>query len=259
MNALRLFSVRALRDNHVWILADAAGDAVLVDPGEAAPVAAALQAAHLNLRAILLTHHHPDHIAGVDALIAGRGDIAVYAPADERIACATDVVGEASVIHLAAPQVSFSVIAVPGHTRSHVAYYGNDLLLSGDTLFSIGCGRLFEGTPAQMLASLDRLAALPPSTRVCCGHEYTIANCRFALTVDPGNAALQRLHAAACERQQRAEPGAPSTLADELACNPFLRIDAPELVAALAARIPPGAGRIERFAELRRMKDGFRA
>ncbi len=254
MKAIRLLPVRALRDNYIWIVADAAGDAVLVDPGEAAPVLAVLEAERLHLRAILLTHHHPDHTGGVEDLVEGRADVVVAAPHDARIACATIRVADGETLRLDAPDLAFDVIGVPGHTLSHIAFHGNDLLFCGDTLFSVGCGRLFEGTPAQMLASLDRLAALPPSTRVCCGHEYTLANCAFALTVDAGNAHLRRRAADARELQARGEPSLPTLLADELACNPFLRVDAPPIVAAL------GAGdRVERFAELRRMKDAFRA
>lgn len=258
MDSLRLLPIRALRDNYVWLVADAAGHAMVVDPGEAAPVVAAMQREHLSLRAILLTHHHPDHVAGVAELVAGR-DIAVYAPVDSRITSATHRVGDGDCIEVALPATSFTVIGVPGHTSSHVAFHGHDLLFCGDTLFSAGCGRMFEGTAEQMLASLDRLAALPDSTRVCCGHEYTAANCAFALSVDPANPALLARIDEVQALQQHGTPSVPSTIAAERAFNPFLRVDADAIIVSLASQLPPNADRVMRFAALRTLKDGFRA
>ena len=253
MSEPRLTALPAFEDNYVWLMVDADRDAVVVDPGDAAPVRAALARSGLHLRAILLTHHHADHIGGAAALADDTGAI-IVAPVDPRIPSADRRVGAGDRVELDRPAFAFDVIAVPGHTTSHVAFHGHGLLFCGDTLFSVGCGRLFEGTPAQMLDSLDRIARLPATTRICCGHEYTLANCAFARTIEPDNVALARRTTECDALRARGEPTLPSTLADELACNPFLRIDAPALVGALGA-----GSRTERFAALRERKDAFRA
>jgi hydroxyacylglutathione hydrolase len=249
----------ALQDNYIWLLADA-GRAIVVDPGEAGPVLAAAGA--LDLAAVLLTHHHPDHIAGTAALLERWPGAVVFAPEDARIPEPRHQVADGERIGIG--PWAFDVIAVPGHTRSHVAYYAPDvdgvgLLFCGDTLFSLGCGRLFEGTPAQMHASLSRLAALPPETRVCCGHEYTEANARFAMAVDASNAALQRYAAKVEGLRAAGQPSLPSTLAVESACNPFLRVEAANVRAALEVRLGRGIeDAVDAFAALRAWKDGFR-
>ncbi len=252
MTDLRLIAVPALTDNLIWLLSDGAGTAVVVDPGEAAPVFAALAREHLRLGAILLTHHHGDHIGGAAELAASTG-ATIHAPVDERIGGAVMRVRDGDTVVLDAPRLRFAVIAIPGHTLSHVAYHGHGFLFCGDTLFSVGCGRLFEGSPAQMLTSLERLAALPAATLVCCGHEYTLANCAFARTLDPDNKALAMRTTEATTLRARGAQTLPSTLASERDCNPFLRIDSAALTAAFD--VPD---RIERFARLRERKDSFR-
>lgn len=255
---MRLQPLPALSDNYIWTLAGGDGQGVVVDPGEAAPVLAAADAG-LVPQAILLTHHHPDHVGGVAALRQRWPSLRVFGPADERIApILTDPVADRGTVSTGSWR--FEVLAVPGHTVSHIAFLGHGVLFCGDTLFSLGCGRLFEGTPGDMLGSLDRLAALPADTLVCCGHEYTLANAAFARVVDPGNPALKRRHEEVIAMRDTRRPTLPSTLAEELACNPFLRIDAPAVRAAVSSRLPAAADdRVAAFAELRRWKDGFTA
>ncbi|MDN5923747.1 MAG: hydroxyacylglutathione hydrolase [Xanthomonadales bacterium] len=253
-----LFAVPALNDNYIWICSDAQGRAIAVDPGEAAPLETFLVRENLELTTVLLTHHHPDHIAGVAALSARR-KLRVIAPADKRIHTATEIVHDGDRIDIDAPAMHFSVLSVPGHTSSHVAYVGEGWLFCGDTLFSLGCGRLFEGTPAQMLASLDRLAQCPDATQICCGHEYTLDNAAFALSVDPDNTALQHRRTQAQAQRAVGQPSLPSSMADERAANPFLRIDTPALQAWATARLGHAATRVDRFAALRSAKNEFRA
>jgi hydroxyacylglutathione hydrolase len=254
---LHLLPLPALTDNYIWLLHDDEGQAVVVDPGDAAVVEQALEQRHFRLRSVLLTHHHSDHIGGA-AELRKRHGATVHGPLDPRIDCLTHVVGEGDTVELSAPRLTFEVLAIPGHTLTHIGYVGAGLLLCGDTLFSLGCGRLFEGTPAQMLASLEQLAALPGSTRVCAGHEYTHANGLFANEVEPDNPRLQQRREEVGRLRAAGRPSLPVTLEVERATNPFLRVDA-EAVIEWCARRGVEGDRVARFAALRAAKDVFRA
>ncbi len=251
-----LTALPAFSDNYIWLLEDQHRNALVVDPGDPRPVIAAIEAGS-RLAAVLITHHHADHIGGLAAL-RERYRFDCYGPADPRVPGPIERLSDGDVVEIGA--LRFRVLEVPGHTRGHIAFHGEGLLFCGDTLFSLGCGRLFEGSPAQMRASLDRLAALPGDTLVCCAHEYTEANAAFAAAADPDNPAL---HARSSEvRRLRAVGRAtvPSTIAEERACNPFLRCREPALRAAAAARLGrPPADDDETFAALRAWKDEFRS
>jgi len=232
---LKIIPLPAFNDNYIWLL-HRGDSAVVVDPGDEGPVLAYLEEHRLTLTAILVTHHHGDHIGGINNLLAHR-EVPVFGPADEAIATLSHPLADGDRVDLPEIGVSFEVIAVPGHTRGHIAYYGRNIhscgvLFCGDTLFACGCGRIFEGTAEQMWHSLSRLAALPGDTRAYCAHEYTQANIRFALAVEPDNRDLQT-RAAAVEKLRAADqPTVPMILSDELATNPFLRWNAPTVIAA---------------------------
>lgn len=250
--------IHAFTDNYIWLLHDQS-HAVVVDPGDAAPVIDALQANNLSLVAILITHHHQDHIGGVEALKSYAPESTVYGPTKEAQHTVEVPMQSGSLLTLPLqgnPQAH--VFDVPGHTKGHIAYLVGDALFCGDTLFCGGCGRLFEGTAAQMHASLNRFAQLPADTKVYCAHEYTLANLDFALTVDPDNPTLNALANRARRLRQAGESTLPSTIATELAINPFLRTQDSQVVQA-ASRY---AGRTlshteEVFSALRRWKDEF--
>lgn len=227
--------IPAFKDNYIWLLTRGQRAAV-VDPGDATPVLARLEAEGLTLESILITHHHADHQGGVTALVE-RWQPTVYAPAVESITGCNHALSGGELINVLGQAVE--VLAVPGHTSGHLAYLAPGALFCGDTLFGAGCGRLFEGTAAQMSASLDRLAALPGETRVYCAHEYTEMNLRFALAVEPDNPALRRRVAEVTARRSAGLPSVPSTLAEEKATNPFLRCAEPAVV---AAALKHGAG-----------------
>lgn len=256
---LQVTAIPAFADNYLWLIHNHQHAAV-VDPGDAVPVEAALAQLDLTLDAILLTHHHADHAGGVAALTAAR-EIPVYGPARESIAGVTIPLSEGDCVSLPSLAMTLSVLDVPGHTAGHIAYVGHEQhwLFCGDTLFAGGCGRLFEGTPAQMTQSLAKLAALPDDTAVYCAHEYTLSNLRFALAAEPGNAELTARYAQA--QQQRAEGKAtvPSTIGLEKQTNPFLRYRQPALIAQLQSdnRLE-GDDPVAAFAALREWKNGYR-
>ena len=220
--------VRAFEDNYIWLLHNG-HHAAAVDPGEAAPVLAALDQCGLQLSAILVTHRHGDHVGGIPELL-DRFPVAVFGPAHEHIAGITHPVGESDMIELPDLAISLKVLDVPGHTAGHVAYYGGNSLFCGDTLFACGCGRIFEGTPQQMYASLQKFALLPDNTAVYCAHEYTLSNIRFAKAVEPGNPALLQREARDQATVAAGRPTVPSTMGLEKQTNPFLRCDVPDAV-----------------------------
>lgn len=262
----RIRAIPAFDDNYLWLIVDAAQrTACVVDPGDAVPVAAALSDAGLRLDGILLTHHHGDHVGGVADLVA-RWQCPVYGPVDERVGATTRQLVDGDEVELAQIGARLRTITVPGHTRSHIAYFapsiGTDprpVLFCGDTLFAAGCGRLFEGTPGQMHASLSRLASLPPETLVYCAHEYTLSNLRFAIAAEPSSALVaERLREAKAMREQHLST-VPTSIAIERATNPFLRAAEASLDAALATRAQPVPDDpAARFALLRQWKDVFR-
>jgi len=245
-------AIPILRDNYVWAIHDG-HRAVLVDPGETRPILSWLEDRSMALSAILVTHHHADHVGGIPGLLA-RHPVPVFGPT--RGAAPSRPVQDGERIGLPEMNWTVTVLDTPGHTRDHVCYVGAGYLFCGDTLFSCGCGRLFEGTPAQMHASLSRLAALPGDTRVCCAHEYTLANIAFALEVEPDNADLLARHAEALALRKAGHPTLPVSLATELASNPFLRCERENLRVAASQHLQtPVNGGVETFAAVRAWKD----
>jgi hydroxyacylglutathione hydrolase len=256
---LTLWPIPVFEDNYVWVLEKAGVPKVaIVDPGDGIATLAGLDRRQLEPCAVLVTHHHADHIGGVDEIVE-RYEVPVYGPALESIQSVTNPVSDGDAVRIAELALELTVIEVPGHTAGHVAYCGPEFVLSGDTLFTGGCGRVFEGTPSQMYRSLRRLAELPPSTSVYCAHEYTVTNLRFARQVEPGNQALQRRLESAERLRTEDRPTVPSTIDEELKTNPFLRSHVPEVRTAAETH----AGReltdeAEVFATVRAWKDGWR-
>ena len=207
---LEIVPVKAFKDNYIWTLRDGKHAAV-VDPGDARPVIDYLAREKLALVAILATHHHADHVGGIPQLLE-RGRVPVFGPRGEPIESLTRAVGEGDTVTIPELDVSFAVLDIPGHTRAHIGYYGADCLFCGDTLFACGCGRVFEGTPEQMYASLEKLRALPDSTRIYCGHEYTLANIGFARSVEPAKTALGAREAPDRQLRDAVKATLPSTL-----------------------------------------------
>ena len=252
--------IPAFQDNYIWLIRGATDPraVAVVDPGDAAPVLRRLEAEELTLHAILATHHHADHVGGAARLVAATG-APVFGPGRERLPVPCTPLAGGDRAKLPPLGLEFGVLDVPGHTAGHIAFYGHGALFCGDTLFSAGCGRLFEGTPEQMLASLDAFAGLPDATRVFCGHEYTLANLRFAAAVEPSNADIADYVRKATGMRAAGHPTLPSTIGLEKRVNPFLR-SRHENVKLTAER---RAGRplptpVAVFAEVRSWKDTFR-
>jgi len=259
--ALSVLPVPAFKDNYLWLVHDGVNAAV-VDPGAAEPILAALATHHLTLTAILLTHHHADHIGGVPELLR-RAPVPVFGPRADGIDAVSVPLAEGDRVNVPGLSLTLRVLDVPGHTRGHIAYVretpGAHWLFCGDTLFGAGCGRLFEGTPAQMSASLDKLAVLPEDTSVFCAHEYTLANLRFAHAAEPGNDRIEARMVADSERRANDTPTIPSTIGMEKATNPFLRYREPSIARQLIdmGKLQPGASALDAFAALREWKNTF--
>jgi hydroxyacylglutathione hydrolase len=256
-----ILALPAFDDNYIWLLR-ANGHVAVVDPGDAAPVLQHLAQSGDRLCAILATHHHGDHVGGVAELLA-HAAVPVFGPAVENIAGVSHALAGGEHITVPGIAADFEVIAVPGHTRGHLAYYGPSLgaagaLFCGDTLFGAGCGRLFEGTPAQMQDSLARIAVLPAPTLVYCAHEYTQSNLRFAAAVEPGSLAVQKRSAEVAVARAARQSTVPTRIDVELETNPFLRWDAPAVRAAAAARLGhEPADAVETFTAIREWKNRF--
>ena len=251
MDTIDIVPIRAFQDNYIWCLRRGTS-AVVVDPGDAAPVLAYLSDTGLQLAAILTTHHHGDHVGGNTALLA-KYNVPVFGPARESIPGITRKLREGDTVDVPGVGVRLAVLDVPGHTAGHIAYHGEGILFCGDTLFSCGCGRLFEGTAQQMWTSLGKLRALPDNTAIYCAHEYTAANAAFALSVDPDNPALQGYAAEITAKRAKGVPTVPTTIGIERPTNPFLRADVAYLQAAMGH---PGDA-VATFAEIRERKNRF--
>lgn len=254
---MTIFPVKAFQDNYIWLLQhDKLPQVVIVDPGQAAPVLTVLTQRQLQPLAILITHHHADHIGGINGILAQYPQLPVFGPADTRIPQITQRVQGGDRVPFPTLNLMLEVLAVPGHTASHIAYYADNCLFCGDTLFSAGCGRIFDGSLAQLHQSLTTLAALPGSTAVYCAHEYTLDNIGFAKWVEPDNSDLLAREAQAEALQQAGQPTIPTTIAQELATNPFLRSHlAPVIQAAERYAQRPLPTPVEVFSVLRQWKD----
>ncbi len=248
---ISILPIPAFEDNYIWLLHDD-GAALVVDPGDATPVINALKRLNLRLTHILITHHHADHIGGVDSLLAAFPEAIVYAPSNPKYTFKHQVVCDGTQLQIA--NLNFTVWSIPGHTLDHIAYYSTPYLFCGDTLFSAGCGRLFEGTPAQMLASLEKLTALPLNTLIFCTHEYTLKNIHFALTLDPTNSQLKDYQQLVETKRSKFLPSLPSTMQIELAINPFLRCAQAALQQAVHVK---NGDKLATFSAIRMLRNNY--
>ncbi|MEA1063702.1 hydroxyacylglutathione hydrolase [Erwinia sp. HR93] len=251
---MNLTSISAFQDNYIWVLSDEKKRCLIVDPGEAAPVLSALEDNQWQPEAILLTHHHQDHVGGVAQLRERYPQLPVYGPEETRDKGATELVYDGTRMTLLG--LDFQVIATPGHTLGHICWYAAPWLFCGDTLFSGGCGRLFEGTAAQMFASLKKLNALPADTLICCAHEYTLSNIKFALSILPEDRALKDYYRDVSELRAKNEKTLPTILKNERAINLFLRTEDSDLIKKISKETKLQQSE-HVFAWLRAAKDMF--
>ena len=256
----KIKAIPALNDNYIWLIMHPENQtAVIVDPGEAAPVLAVLAELKLKLSGILVTHHHWDHTNGIAEIISNH-PAPVYTPTKDKVTPSDRALVEGDEVEIPAIDASFRVLDIPGHTLGHIAFVGLSAVFCGDTLFTAGCGKLFEGTAEQMLTSLDKLSALAPSTQVYCGHEYTLANLTFAQRVEPDNQAIAARLKTTAQQRAAHQVTVPADLITECATNPFLRVDKPSVQQAISTHFDQKfANRFEFFAALRHWKNNFRA
>lgn len=256
-NKLMILPLPAFQDNYIWTLR-ADQHCVVVDPGDASVVLEYLRAESLELEAILVTHHHPDHTGGILELLEHFPEATVFAPDGRQIPGVTVSVQQGDVVYLNHLGMDFRVEMVAGHTLDHIMYVTDQLVFSGDVIFSAGCGRIFEGTPEQMLNALDKIMRLPNETLIYCTHEYTAANLEFAKVVEPNNKTLK--DSATWVERQRANhfPTVPTNVAEQKKINPFVRLDSPEVMTFAEAQLGrPAKNRLEVFTAVRKAKDNF--
>ena len=256
-HGISIFPIEAFSDNYIWCIHNNE-QAIVVDPGDAEPVLAFLKSENLHLAAVLITHHHHDHTGGIAKLVSANPGLPVIGPRGGHIRGITKSVSQGDTLQLPVLDLEFQVMEVPGHTLDHIAFFGHNVLFCGDTLFSAGCGRLFEGSPEQMLHSLNKLKRLPDNTLVYCTHEYTQSNVRFALEVEPENQALQAYSSWVDKKREMGMPTLPSNLAEQKQINPFLRSHELSVQTAAEAYCEKNMGDdVAVFAAVRRWKDEF--